>query len=365
MENETTSLERLCDNISSLLVREDWRYQLLEARKQIPDSGLGGPAVPLAEIMTASRSGKIIESITKLNQLTQQGYLQSAMEEAYHALQFAPTYLPLHTIMGDILLKQDRQVDAIIKFNIVAQAYSVRGEVQRAVDLYQKVVTLSSMDLEARSHLINQLTILGKTDEALIQYMDFAEAYFNLADLDMVRKTYTDALRLAQQPKVDRAWRIKILHRMADIAMQSLDWRQAIRMYEQIRTVQPDDETARAHLVELNFRLGQEQQAVSELDNFIAYLLGKNEQNKAITFVASLVREYTDRPVVRRRLAELYQQAGRIRDAVDQLDSAGEALLHSGDRAGAIQMVELILALKPENASSYEKLLAQLKSGKV
>ncbi len=357
---DAQSLAHICANIAELLIRPQWRQQLKMAREQMPAPADGGPLVPLAEILTQARSSQVIETITNIYQLARSGYYQSAMEEAFYALQYAPTYLPLHDYMGEMLIKMGRIQGAIAKFNVVAHMYSMRGESRRAIDLYRRIVTLAPMDLKVRKQLIEQLVATGELDEALKQSMDFAEAYYDLADLEMVRKTYAEALQLAQQPKVDRSWRVKILHRMADIDLQSLDWRQAVRGFEQIRSLQPDDEQARSKLVELNFRLGQSVQALAELDNYIAYLLPNGQREQAVAFLENLSHEHPDQPGVRWRLAEFYKQVGRIQDAVTQLDSAGEVLLQSGDRAGAARVVEAILALGPPNASDYQRLLNQL-----
>jgi len=42
------------------------------------------------------------------------------------------------------------------------------------------------------------------------------------------------------------------MHRMGDIDVSRLDLRQAMRTYEQIRKLDPDDERARRALVDLN-----------------------------------------------------------------------------------------------------------------
>jgi hypothetical protein len=38
-------------------------------------------------------------------------------------------------------------------------------------------------------------------------------------------------------------------------------------------------------------------------------------------------------------------------------------LLDKGDRASAVQVIETILAMKPENSAEYEELLSQIKRG--
>lgn len=362
-EEDQDALAKLCKNVNDLLMRADWRENLRRVRMQLPSQVDGGVPIPLAEVLLQTRSSKVVESISQIYELEREGNLRSAMEEAFRALEYAPTYLPLHAYMGELLLKQDQLSDAIAKFVVVALTYSARGEPRRAIDMYRRVTQLAPMDLNARSRLIDQLIALERIEDALKEYLEFAEVYYNQADLEMARKTYHDALKLAQQSSVSTVWRAKIMHRIADIDLQSLDWRQALRMYEQIRNLQPDDAKARASLIELNFRLGQETQAMLELDNYLAFLINAGRINDSIQFIENLVREEPDRPHVRRRLAELYKRTGRTADAIAQLDAAGESFLDAGDKSSAAKVIETILAMHPANADEYQNLLAQIKGG--
>ncbi|MBN2550857.1 MAG: tetratricopeptide repeat protein [Anaerolineales bacterium] len=361
-ETDLAAIEHLCDNVHGLLMRPDWRAQLSRAREQLPKTAKGAPLRPLAEILTEARSGQIIEAITRINEISNTGNLRAAMEEAFYALDSAPTYLPLHNLMGELLVKQGNIPGAVNKLQVVARAYGMRGEPQPAIGLYRRVVELTPTDLNARSRLIDQLLASGQAEAATNEYMQLAEVYYSLADLNMARKVYTDALRAAQLPRVDSTLRIKILHRMADIDMQSLDWRQALRIYEQIRTLQPEDIEARANLIELNFRLDQEQQSLAELDNYLAFLSSNNQMVKAVSFLETLVAENPKRVLVRRRLADLYRHLGRMKEAILQLDAIGEHLMQEGDRNSAIQIIEMIISLNPPNRADYQRLMEQLRS---
>jgi len=115
----------------------------------------------------------------------------------------------------------------------------VRGESSRAISLLQRVCELNPIDMDARNDLIELMSERGKPQQTLQEYIKLSETYYNLADLAMARKTYTRAFRFAQTANIDRESKVKLLHRMADIDMQSLDWRNAIRVYEQIRTIEP------------------------------------------------------------------------------------------------------------------------------
>lgn len=360
-KSDSQELGKLCDNIKALLLQPNWRSLVSQARQQLPQSGDGAPLLPLAEIMIQTQSGQIIQAINKVHQLAQAGHLRSAVDEIFNSLQYAPTYLPLHTLLGDLLIQDGRVGDAITKYTVVAQTYNVRGESTQATNLLRRVIQVAPMDTTAHTRLIEQLIAQGHVDEAIGEYIQLADIYYRLAELDMARKTYTNALRLAQQANANQDWSVQILQRMADIDMQHLDWRQALRLFEQIRTLRPEDASARKSLVDLNIRLDQPNQALAELDNYMAYLDSNSQRAEAIPFLEGLVQENPGQAILQRYLAEEYARAGWGTEAIAQLDALGENLLQAGDRAGAIQTVEAIMAMNPSNLEDYRKLLQKLR----
>ncbi len=353
--------EQICDNISAMLLRNDWREQLSRARTQLPDQSNGGPLVPLAEMLVQSRSSKVVESLNKIYQLNRSGHYRSAMEEAYYALQFAPTYLPLHAYMGELLLRRERVQEAIDKFLTVAKSYNLRGESQYATDYYRKVVDLAPLDVAPRVHLIDQLIAQDRIEDAIVEYEDLAAKYYRIADLGKAREIYTEAIQLARKSGIKPSRQVQIMDRIADIDLQSLDWRQALSVYEQIRNLKPDEEKARRSLVELNFRLGQEDRALAELNSYLTYLGKAGREADAVEFLESMAEELPEHPAIRRRLAAYYHHQGRDAEAIAQLDKLGEMLIDAGDIMSAIQVVENILALHPPNAEDYQQLLYQLR----
>ena len=362
-ETDETVLKRLCDNVNDMLMRKNWRDHLYRAREQMARTQDGDMPMPLADVILQAQSSQVLEAISYVHQLVRAGQLRSAMEEAFHALTYAPTYLPLHTLMGDLLIRENHTEEAIAKFNAVAQAYSVRGEAAQAAKLLRRVIQLAPMDMVARSKLIDQLVARGQMDDAIREYLELADTYYRLAELDMARKTYTTALRVVQQANADRKWNIHILQRMADIDMQRLDWKQAIRVYEQIRTLRPDDEGVRKNLIELSLRLGQPAQANAEIESYLTYLQSHGHSEQGIKFVENLLAERPNDMVLRRALAQLYQQAGRVEDAVAQLDSLAESMLSAGKKEDAMVLINQILLMGPSNAEQYRQLLMQLQSG--
>ncbi|MFN8434903.1 MAG: tetratricopeptide repeat protein [Anaerolineales bacterium] len=359
-QTDEAVLRKVCDNIRGLLMRADWRDQLHKTRDQMPKQD--GMAAPLADMILQVQSSSVLESMNRINQLARMGSLRSAMDEAYDAIQHAPTYLPLHIIMGDLLVQEGHTTDAIAKFSVVAHSYSVRGEVMQASKLLRRIIQISPMDLGARNRLIDQLVARGQVDDAIQEYLELAAIYYRLAELDMARKTYTHALRIVQQGNASRDWNTHILQRMADIDMQRLDWKQALRVYEQIRTLMPDDDASRKQLIELNMRMGQQDRAMSELESYITHLESQSKQELAIAFLEELARDHEDQPLIKRTLAALLHRSGRIGDAIPILDQLGEALLEKGDKQGAMEVINQIVLMNPPNVQDYRVLLSQMRN---
>ncbi len=352
--------KRICENISKMLIRPDWRTQVQQARQQLPRQAVGSAPVPLAEMLTEATSGQLVESLAKVNQLARANKLLAAMEEAYYALKYAPNYLPLHICIGDLLVQENRIPEAVLKYSIVARSYSIRGESNRAISLLQRVCELNPVDMEARNNLIDLLAARGNTMETIQEYSKLAEMYYNLADLAMARKTYTSALRFAQQSNIDRNTKVKLMHRMADIDMQSLDWRNAIRVFEQVRTMEPEDGKARDMLFDLNIRLGQENQAMAELDNYLNHLISVHRTTEALDYINAKIFENQTQPALYRRLAEIYRLLGRKEEAVNQLEIAKDMYIQAGNRKAAIESLMTILALNPANTKVYQRMLVDL-----
>ena len=364
-QQDAAAAQTLCANVSALLLSGDWRDKLKSAREQLPRRE-GDLPVPVAEVILQAQSSSVLESMHRVHELARLGMMRTAMDEAYDALHHAPTYLPLHSLMGDLLVQEGRNEEAMAKFSVVAHAYGMRGEVGQATRLLRRVIQLSPMDMAARSQLIDQLVARGQVDDAIKEYMDLADIYYRLAELDMARKTYATALRVVQQGNASRDWNAHILQRMADIDLQRLDWRQALRVFEQVRTLRPDDDSVRKQLVELNLRLGQESQALGELENYLNYLESVRQTDTAIIFLEDLIREQGESSTARtgvplqRALAVQLQKAGRKDEAVTLLDSLGESLLGEGRKLEAVEVIRQIIMLNPSNVEDYRALLNQV-----
>ena len=351
---------KLCDAIRGQLLRADWRQYLTMARQQLPLQPEGSPPLTLASMMLETSGSQIVDSMALIRQHTIRGYYRTAMEEAFSAMSYAPTYLPLHIQMGEILVKEGRNQEAVNKFMTTAEIYSLRGDAGQAIRLLTRITQMASMDLSVRSRLIELLAEQHRVDEALQQYVDLAGIYYQLAEFEMAKRTYMAAVKLAQQNGADRKWVVDILYKVADIDMQRLDWRSAIKVYEQVKAMQPEADTPRARLVDLYFRLGQPTEALAEVDAYTSLLESTDQRPKAIGFIKDLIQEHVEEPELYYKLADLMIRLGQTNKAVEVLGTGADALTLAGKKPEAIALVQKAISLNPQNVADYQKTLRQL-----
>ena len=351
---------KLVKGVEKLLNQESWQDKLVQLRQQLPEQPQGLAPLPVVDLITEMKGSHVVDMLTNIHDLTRRGFYRIAMEEAFIAIEYAPTYLPLHTFMGDILVKQDRLTEAITKFNTVARAYSARGEAERSIDLFRRITRMAPLDLSARQRLIEQLTASGKVEDTVQEYLELGDVYYRLAELDKARETYQRALNLSQQAKVPSEWMIEILHHLADIDLQRLDWKQAVKIFDQIVRIDPGDRKASIGLVDLYFRLMNEKAALAALGNYVAFLNRQGLQHETLETLENLVASNPDQVPLKRTLAEQYQLAGNDARAIEIWDEVGNQLLNERDLPGARQAIEAILSLDPVNASDYRRVLENL-----
>ena len=360
-EKDVDEQEKICRVIEELLNRPDWRKQVEEGRSHLPASDEDSMLLPLAELITQTKGSQVIDAMRVIHNLIKQKKYRSAMEEAYFSLHYAPNYLPLHSLICEILIRQDNEPEALSKMSVMAEAYRVRGENKQATKLLRQILQLSPMDMKVHNRLIEQLISQGQVDEALEEYIELAELYYNQAELDLARNTYTTALRFCQNANHSNDFNIRILKRMADIDMQRLDLRQARRIYEQIRTINPDDSESRSAIIDLNIRLGKTQEADAEIGNYIVQLSSQFKRDDVMQFLEDLLIIHPDEEMLVRHLAEEFRLAGRVEKAVSQLENLQDLYIKADNKQSAIQVLETIISLEPPDRDRYQKMINKLK----
>jgi tetratricopeptide (TPR) repeat protein len=352
-------LGKLIAGLQRQLSGEGWYERAQSTRHQLDENELPGSISTLADMLAVPGTDQVMDSLRKIESYMRQGQHATAMEEAFFALHASPTYLPVHIRMAEILVAEGKLDAAAQKFRVIASTYQARGEHGRAARLLQRVLQLNPLDTQSRTDLISLLLSQGHLDDALAQSVELGKTYYELADLDGARDQYARALELAQK-RGDRGWSIRILHEIGDVDVQRLAWREAVRVYEQIKALDPEDETSRIARIDLYLRLDNLKAALPELDAQVKHLLAQRQIANATLLLEELANSYPSQPTVIARLARLYQDQGRKGDAIQRYDQLTEQHLQAGHPEQAREAVQAILALQPDDPTPYVRLLGQI-----
>ncbi len=355
---EKTDLQRMNERFLKWLTGPDWKRRVAETRRQLTETLSREGADALSEIVTEGED-EITDMVITIDRYTRQGLLTLAMDEAFHAIEIAPSYLPIHLRVAQILMEEGRIQPAITKYNIIANSFLARNETGRAAEILNEVITVAPTDTSLRTSLIDLLEKESRWEDVLEQYINLADAYNQLADMEQARATYQEAMRLSQRLN-DNKRRAEIMHRMADIDLNRLDLRQAMRTYEQIRAFAPEDERARRALIDLSYRLNNPLEAVKELDGLLRIFAQQKRGDQIFGLLEELVTRMPNDMALRSRLAAVYRQVRRIPDAIAQLDALGELQLEAGLYQDACTTIRQIIQLGPSDTEQYKKLLAEL-----
>lgn len=352
----------VCRSINVQLMRRGWRQQVSSIRQLLPAASPEAPPNALVMLMTLPNSDQIITGLSRAQRLVNTNALLPALEELYFDLQLAPTEPLLHELIATMMVKREHPEAAIEKYLLISKKYELMDDRNQAVRVLTHAQQLSPTNLAIHQRLIELLFALERRDDAIKQYLDLAETYYRMADLDKARATYLNVLRLSQKNETNKTWNIEVLKRVADIDLQRLDWRQALRIFDQIRSLDPEDMETRASLVELNYRLAQDAAAISELDSAVTYYDQNNNIPTAMRMVSSLIGIRPENKDLQDRLFAVSHRMKNMTDAISLLDSYADELLENQNKPAAMVHLETIIALGPPNTMEYRKVLEQLRS---
>jgi tetratricopeptide (TPR) repeat protein len=171
-----------------------------------------------------------------------------------------------------------------------------------------------------------------------------------------------EALTYANQGDPVHHWPSQVLHRAGDIHAQRLDWRQAIRAYRRIKNGNARDTRARSALIDLYFKSGQRDQALDELDELLELHKARGNVSQGVDTIQDALRSRPDELGLHMRLARLYVDLGKNKEAIAELDTIGELQLGMGQTKAAQSTIQAIIRLRPDNVEGYQQLLAQLQN---
>jgi tetratricopeptide (TPR) repeat protein len=354
------TLSAASERFSAILKGKEWKIAVPETRRQLEETLREEGEQGVIDILVAAHGDRLTRAMDAISRYMRQGLTTLAMDEAHHAVEFSPFYLPVHERMAEIMMREGRVRQAITKYNAIASVYMSRGEKLRAARILNNILEMAPLDLPVRQNLIDLLEQEEDLEGLVPQYMGLADTYNQLGDSDKARDTYGLAERTAARIGASPAQQVAIKHKVADLEQLRMDFRRSQRIYEEILQVDPNDERSYRSLIELHHRAGNQVEATKRLDELLRVYAREKNVTRIIQVLEELVRQFPNDTGVRSRLAAIYRQIGRKQDAIGQLDALGELQLEAGMHKQAAETIRQIITMNPANINDYKRLLGQL-----
>jgi len=348
------------NSLLSFFSLRGWEDKVREIKEYIKSMEEEGIVPSLAEIVETPSPEATLQSLAISQELIKKGLFRSAAEECMRGLVIAPFCLPLHIQLAEILIHQNKVEEAIQKYLLIAQLYELRGVPQRVLEVFQRLVRLNPIDINLRAKLINAFIRYGKLEEALDHYLQLAEILYEMADFKGAIESYRHALSLTARLPERKEHQSLILSRLFQLYLQTMHWKEAIKVGERLQELQPDNLEVRRSLLNLYSKLGMKAEEAREVGEIIALLREREGLQKTEAFLIDMIKENPRDPVLRRALANFYVELGLKEKAVEQLDILGEIQLDSGLIEEAKKTIREIIALGPSEAEAYRELLERL-----
>ncbi|HNT77168.1 MAG TPA: tetratricopeptide repeat protein [Anaerolineae bacterium] len=357
---EPERIQQLGETLVNFLGQRGWEEESIKARKRLDGMARSGVVLSLGELISLSGSEDVLKSLAMAQEYQRRHKVYNALEELFHAIGKAPDYLPLHHLLATLFQETGNIEQSVEKLHTIASAHEIRGETPQALATYHEILQISPLDINVHKRVIDLMVQHGRIDDALNQYRELADAYYQLAQPERARETYVEALRVAPRGTDPRQWEVRILHKMADLDMQRLNWQAAIKSYEEIVRIAPDDERAHLGLFRLYPRTGRPHLGMGALDKLIRHHLEKQRVDKVLAILEDLMSSEPDNPPLRARAAQLYLNMGNRDKALEHLDILGDLQLEAGQKDAASKTIEAILALNPPNRQDYVELYREM-----
>ena len=359
-QGDRAQAERFSQTLEEFLSGRGWEDKVQQARQQLEAIKEEGEQVSLVEAIEVRESDKVLEALALSQEYLRRDKLGAASEECLHAIELAPSYLPAHVRLAEIMVKQDRLAEANTKFQVLAELYIIRGDPKRAEASYHNALRIAPDDVGTRSRLIDLLVQQNASEEALEEYLNFGDSYARVNQVGKALEKFSEGVRLATRTSNTGRSALTLRHRLAEMRGRQNDFKGALTAYQDIRQHSPDDERAQFYIVDLEFRLNQPNAALRDLEEWLARYQTRNEPEKTVAVLEALTQSYPNEPDLAMRLAQHYIATGATDKAVTALDTLGEAQLSAGNQRGAATTIRQIIELKPPRVEDYQKLLREI-----
>ncbi len=240
---------------------------------------------------------------------------------------------------------------AVDKKNIIKMAYLYfqEGRWDKAIEEYRKLLELDPLDLKTHNMIADVYVKKGDIQQAFKEYVAVMEAYQKAGQADKatnIRKKIAglDGKALDQVSNSMASLIKKSIEAEAAYSKKEMD--KAVKLYEEIIKLEPDNPAHHSNLAEAYLSLNRTQEAVKSLLVVANAYMAARLSNKARDVYLRILEIDPMHLEARQNLAEISVRQGSDNDAKKYYLSIAQSYFDTGDHENAMQYAQKAIKLK-------------------
>ncbi len=317
----------------------------------------------------------IVDQLTDI--YMQSGDLRNAEKILQRVTSVLPRQAELHLKLADVLLLLNTKGRAVEEIKYAAQLFAEQGNTELVLNTLRKIVSIHPEDTDTRIRIIEQLSALGRINEAVTDSFALADLFVRLGFLDLAEREYRRIVSL--QPTNFTAWSylfdtylqlgteddlIEDYKTLARIYVAEGHPEEASKLYKKLIHLQPNNIEFHHNYIDTNLQFGMETELIDEYLELADLLIKQNKLEEAEKLYQKIIKLQPDNQVAKEKLEKLTASMKIVVSPVlDELDRITPAeKLPPVEAPGeepfkdTINNYLAILELNPQNALARCKL---------
>jgi tetratricopeptide (TPR) repeat protein len=312
--------------------------------------------------LVADRIPEATESLVAYgNLLTSEDKIDDAQRIFQHVLALKSDNPRAREALSEIYLNLEMKQLALYHLNILADYLEKNQLIDESIKVLKKIFTLTS-DINTQEKLADVYVNHGMSREAAEELRSLGEQYVELGDLQKAAQQYEKVVSLDNRNldahmklaglydksgDSERGYRQKVL--VADLLAEEDSLHEARAQYEECLRQKTDDNDVRYKLVSLYLHTDEMDGAIREADVLASVYQREDRHAEAVELLLAILEKLPGNLPTREKLSEFYVLLGENEKGLEQLTQVAASHCESQDWDSAIRTYRKILAIDSRN----------------
>jgi len=280
--------------------------------------------------------------LNNANKFLQKGQIDKAIAEYRNLLNIDPKNVQVRLKVGDLLLKINKQKEALEEFSTAADTYRSMGFYPKAIAVYKQILRLDPSNISVNDTLANLYLKIGLTGEAISIYRSLLGIYEK-------QKNTEEAVKVLKKiTEIDPA-NISAKVKLAEIYYHTNKKEEGAEIFKGIYEMLAHHKREDDMITILERWLTFDPNNIYAVKNICEVYLKRHEAQRILLKLQSPLKEGIKDPDLLKYLAESYILLNKKDKALPVFKELARIYQHGGDELAAKQAYERVLEINPDD----------------